>query len=57
MKKKISQSIEGRWYNLPKRGLRVICCDCGGKHVAEFRYYKDKVQYRAFKIIKKTLTL
>lgn len=40
----------GRWYVLPKRGLRVICCDCGGEHVAEFRYRKDGLaEYRAFR--------
>jgi len=44
--------VDGRWYNLPKRGIRVVCCDCGATHTAEFRYKPDgTVQYRAFKIL------
>jgi len=47
----MTTATEGRWYVIPKRGLRVICCDCKGEHVVNFRWKEGKVQYRAFKIV------
>lgn len=49
-KKSIRQIIEGRWYRIPKRGLRVTCCDCGATHTAEFRWFGKELKYKAFKI-------
>jgi hypothetical protein len=51
--KDIRQIIEGKWYGIPKRGLRVTCCNCGAKHTAEFIWVGKVLKYRAFKDVEK----
>ncbi len=51
--KETRQIIEGKWNKIPKAGIRVICCDCGAKHTAEFRWFGKILKYRAFKKEKK----
>ena len=51
------QIKEGKWYTIPKKGIRVTCCDCGTQHTVEFKFFGDIgdiLKYRAFKIINKT---
>jgi hypothetical protein len=39
----------GEWVQPIRRGYRLACCDCGLVHRMDFRIYRGKPQFRAFR--------
>ncbi len=39
----------GQWVQPVYKGYKMACCDCGLVHVLDFRVYKGRVQFRAFR--------
>ena len=40
--------MAGEWVQ-PKAVYRMKCCDCGLVHRMEFRLYRNRLQFRAFR--------
>lgn len=49
LKKHYDQVIAGEWVQPVRRGYRTACCDCGLVHVWNFRIYRGRIQYQAFR--------
>lgn len=44
------QVKDGEWIEVPKRGYKEQCCDCGLTHVLNFRINaKGKIEIQAFR--------
>lgn len=42
--------VDGEWIEVPKRGYKEQCCDCGLIHVMNFRVNaKGKIEIQAFR--------
>lgn len=39
----------GEWVQPVRKGYKLACCDCGLVHRMDFRIYKGRVQFRAFR--------
>lgn len=39
----------GEWIQPRRRGYKMACCDCCLVHNLDFRIYKGRVQFRAFR--------
>lgn len=48
-KKRYEQVVSDAWIQPIRHGYRAACCDCGLVHVFDFRIYKGRVQFRAFR--------
>ena len=45
-----SNSVQaGEWIQPVRKGYRMECCDCGLVHVLDFRIYRGKIQFRAYR--------
>jgi hypothetical protein len=40
---------DGEWVQPVRRGYKLACCDCGLVHRVDFRLYRGRVQFRAFR--------
>lgn len=47
----------GEWQQPIKRGYKEVCCDCGLVHHMDFRIYRGRVQYRAWRANRLTAQL
>lgn len=45
---------DGQWVQPRRRDYRVACCDCGLVHRMDFRIYRGRVQFRAFRAKRST---
>lgn len=39
----------GEWVQPVRRGYKMACCDCGLVHTINFRIYRRRVQFQAFR--------
>ena len=39
----------GEWIQPIRKGYKMKCCDCGLVHILNFRIYKHRVQFQAFR--------
>ena len=39
----------GEWVQPRRRGYKLACCDCGLVHRLDFRLWRGRVQFRAFR--------
>lgn len=39
----------GEWVQPVRRGYKLACCDCGLVHTLNFRIYRGRVQFQAFR--------
>lgn len=39
----------GEWVQPIRKGYKMACCDCGLVHTLDFRLYKRRIQFRAFR--------
>jgi hypothetical protein len=44
----------GEWVQPVRRGYKMMCCDCGLVHLMDFRIYRGRVQFRAFRHVRST---
>lgn len=44
----------GEWITPRRKYYYAKCCDCGARHKVEFRVKKERIQFRAWRIDKKT---
>jgi len=51
---KYAQVYDGEWVPLPRRGQKIVCCDCGLIHRIDVRVKAGKVQFRAFRDVRAT---
>ena len=49
MKRKVPQVEAGEWIQPIRNGYELLCCDCNLNHVMQFRIYKGKIQFRAWR--------
>lgn len=42
----------GAWILPVRRGYVFECCDCGLKHVMDFRVHRGRVQFRAWRVVR-----
>lgn len=40
------QVVDGVWVTPIHKNYKLICCDCGLVHDADFRMHKGKIQFR-----------
>ena len=40
---------DGEWVQPVRRGYKLSCCDCGLVHTVDFRIYRGRIQFRAFR--------
>lgn len=40
------QIKDGEWITPIHKGYKMICCDCGLVHDADFRFHKKEIQFR-----------
>lgn len=43
------QQSDGEWVQPVRRGYKMACCDCSLVHRLDFRIYKGRIQFRAFR--------
>jgi hypothetical protein len=48
-----TQVQSGEWIQPVRSNYGMSCCDCGLIHSMNFRIYKGKVQFRAYRVNKK----
>ena len=41
---------EGAWIQPVRRNYIMSCCDCGLRHRLDFRMYRGRVQFRAWRM-------
>jgi hypothetical protein len=51
---KFTKPKAGEWVQPVRRGYKMMCCDCGLVHVLDFRIYRGRVQFRAFRHARST---
>lgn len=44
---------EGAWIRPVRRGYITECCDCGLRHTFDFRVFRGRTQFRAWRLPKK----
>ncbi len=49
MSKSYETPKAGEWVQPIRKGYRLECCDCGLVHRMDFRIYRGRVQFRAFR--------
>jgi hypothetical protein len=49
MGKRYEQVKAGQWVQPIRKGYKMACCDCGLVHLCDFRIYKGRIQFRAFR--------
>lgn len=49
MSKKHPPADEGEWIQPKRKGFMLECCDCALVHRLNFRTYKGKIQFQAFR--------
>lgn len=47
----------GEWVQPIRRGYKLACCDCGLVHRVDFRIYRGRIQFRAYRAEHLTATL
>ena len=47
---------DGEWVQPKRKGYRLACCDCGLIHRMEFRLFRGRVQFRAWRHNRATAT-
>lgn len=48
--RKFKEVESGKWEQPVRKGYLMQCCDCGLIHSFDFRIYRGRVQYRAYRI-------
>lgn len=47
--RKYDAPAAGEWVQPIRRGYRMRCCDCGLVHRMDFRVFRGRVQFRAWR--------
>jgi hypothetical protein len=54
---KYKQVLEGEWVQPTRKEYKMECCECGAKHLVDFRIHKKHIQFRMYKgRLTKTIT-
>ena len=49
MRRRYKKVKAGEWQQPVKRGYKLVCCDCGLVHHMDFRVYRGRAQFRAWR--------
>lgn len=57
MTRRYKKVLAGDWQQPIRRNYKLVCCDCGLVHHMDFRIFRGRVQFRAWRAPKLTAAL